>query len=260
MSVMRNGAPGQGNQSEQSRAAHRNVIVLTAGLAGSSLVAGLIAEAGYWAGDRTIRKTDYDTYENQELVDLNQRLLQEAGYRGKYELVFRAEDIRDVAERTRAVDPAPYRAFIERCERHRPWLWKDPRLWLTLRFWGRLLDTDRISFLLVTREHAQAWISQTIRRQIQTPRYCRNYMGGVRGSFLEFLAENRLEHSELVYEDLLMKPDDAIFRLNAFLGCGITMADLSHACRGRLYRKRHGLVDRMTALAIYAKNYPSRYR
>ena len=238
----------------------RNVIILTAGLAGSSLVARLVADAGYWTGDGTVKKADYDTYENQELVDLNRRLLQEVGYRGKYELVFCAEDVRDIAEQTRSVDPTPYREFIERCDLHQPWLWKDPRLWLTIRFWRRYLDTDRLSCLLVTREHSQAWISQTLRRQIQTPRYCRKYMESVRASFLEFLDENKLDHLELVYEDLLMKPEEAIFRLNAFLGCGITMENLNHACQGRLYRKRHGLLDGITARAIYLKNYPTRYR
>ncbi len=183
----------------------RNVIVLTAGLAGSSLVAGLLADAGYWSGDGTVKKTDYDTHENQELVELNRRLLQEAGYRGKYELVFRAEDVRDIAERTRTVDPEPYRDFIERCGPHQPWLWKDPRLWLTIRFWQRHLDTGRIAFLLATREPSQAWISQTIRRQIQTPQYCRNYMEGVRASFLEFLDQNKLAHLELCARQMLMR-------------------------------------------------------
>jgi hypothetical protein len=238
----------------------RNVIVLTAGLAGSSLVAGLLADAGYWSGDGTVKKTDYDTHENQELVELNRRLLQEAGYRGKYELVFRAEDVRDIAERTRTVDPEPYRDFIERCGPHQPWLWKDPRLWLTIRFWQRHLDTGRIAFLLATREPSQAWISQTIRRQIQTPQYCRNYMEGVRASFLEFLDQNKLAHLELIYEDLLMKPEETILRLNTFLGCDIAMQNLSRACQGRLYRKRHGLLDYVTARAIYVKNYAIRYR
>jgi hypothetical protein len=238
----------------------RNVIVLTAGLAGSSLVAGLLRDAGYWTGDGTVRKSDYDTYENQELVDLNRRLLREAGYVGKYEMVFRTEDVRNLAEQTRTIDPGPYREFIERCNQHPPWLWKDPRLWLTIRFWQRHLDPGRTAFLLVTREHGQAWISQTIRRQIQTPRYCRNYMEGVRASFLEFLDENKLARLELVYEDILLRPEQAIAGLNAFLGCRITMENLGRACQGRLYRKRHGLIDSMTARAIYLKNYTARYR
>lgn len=239
---------------------NRNVIVLTAGLAGSSLTAGLIADAGYWTGASTFKKTDYDTYENQELLELNRRLLQEVGYRGKYELVFRAEDIHDVAERAKTIDPAPYRAFIDRCNRHQPWLWKDPRLWLTIRFWQRHLDAGRVSYILATREHSQTWISQIIRRQIQTPRYCRNYMDRVRASLLEFLGENELEHLELIYEDLLMKPEEAIVRLNAFLGSGLTIDNFNHVYRGRLHRKQHGFLDYLVAKVIYFRNYSIRYR
>jgi hypothetical protein len=45
----------------------KNVIILTSGLSGSSVLAGLIANAGYWVGDETFKKDDYDTFENREL-------------------------------------------------------------------------------------------------------------------------------------------------------------------------------------------------
>jgi hypothetical protein len=41
----------------------RNVIILTAGLTGSSVVAGLLKNAGYWAGSKTVKKSGYDTIE-----------------------------------------------------------------------------------------------------------------------------------------------------------------------------------------------------
>ncbi len=56
-----------------------NVIVLTTGLSGSSVITGLIAQEGYWLGDETIFKSNasghYETYENKKLVELNDELL-----------------------------------------------------------------------------------------------------------------------------------------------------------------------------------------
>ena len=59
---------------------HPNVIILTSGVSGSSVLTGLIAKAGYWTGDTTAKK-EYETYENQELIDLNLRLFKESGFR-----------------------------------------------------------------------------------------------------------------------------------------------------------------------------------
>ena len=50
-----------------------NVIILTGGLTGSSALAGLLTEAGYWCGEDTFKKSDYNTYENAELIALNRR-------------------------------------------------------------------------------------------------------------------------------------------------------------------------------------------
>ena len=47
-----------------------NTIILTSGLTGSSVLTGLLARGGFWAGDRTAKKKDYDTFENEELIRL----------------------------------------------------------------------------------------------------------------------------------------------------------------------------------------------
>src|SRR5690242_9748399 len=58
-----------------------NVIILTSGLTGSSVLTGLIARAGYWTGSQTFKK-EYDTFENVELIRLNRDLFAAAGYSG----------------------------------------------------------------------------------------------------------------------------------------------------------------------------------
>ena len=60
-----------------------NVIILTTGISGSSVITGLLAKSGLWAGDDTVFKDNitgkYETYENQKLVNLNTSLLKEVG-------------------------------------------------------------------------------------------------------------------------------------------------------------------------------------
>jgi hypothetical protein len=237
----------------------RNVIILTSGLSGSSVLAGLLARAGYWAGESTFKKPDYDTYENQELIELNKRLFQEAGYKGNYLLEFCPETLNAVARLHNETNTGPYVAFIDRCEEHSPWIWKDPRLWLTIRFWRKLLDVDKCGFVLLTRGSMQSWISSILRRQIISYRYSKRYEARISQSIEEVLAENKRPYVHVAYEELIQRPDQAIGRLNEYLGTTLTVDDLKAIYRKPLYRNpRSSLVKHMKALLIYLKNYSER--
>jgi hypothetical protein len=237
-----------------------NVVILTSGLAGSSVVAGLIARGGWWVGHETFKKADYDTFENSRLIDVNKQLFDELGYRGNYEMVFDPAEIALFADRSRSVDPGPFRALLAECEDHSPWLWKDPRLWLTIHRWVDYLDLERIQFISLTRDPLQAWISLTIRRQIQEFGYLKSYLHGIRDSVRSFLERRGVEPLELEYEELLLRPEHTIERLNHFLGASLDIADLQSVYRGRLYRKSRGIGDALKAGLIHAKNYRERYR
>ena len=60
-----------------------NVIILTTGISGSSVLTGFLAKSGLWIGDETVYKDNitgkYETYENKKLVDLNDELIDEGG-------------------------------------------------------------------------------------------------------------------------------------------------------------------------------------
>ena len=198
---------------------NKNVIILTGGLSGSSVLAGLISRGGWWVGEETFKKPDYDTYENQQLIDVNRQLFEQLGYAGNYEMVFDAADIRLFADPGRPIDIEPFQRFLAECDAHKPWLWKDPRLWLAIHRWSAYLDLDQIKFINFTRDPMQAWISSTIRRQIQEYRYSKSYLNNIRDSIRRFLIRNELEYIELKYEDLLQAPECAIYQLNEFLEC-----------------------------------------
>src|SRR5690242_2078379 len=127
----------------------QSVIILTSGLSGSSVLTGLIARAGYWTGE-THKKRDYDTFENKELIRLNRLLFERAAYTGNYLVEFSSEVIARIAKLSAPHGDA-YSSFIAECNQHRPWVWKDPRLWLTIRFWAEFLDLRDCNFILLTR-------------------------------------------------------------------------------------------------------------
>lgn len=239
----------------------KNVIILTVGLAGSSVLAAMLSQAGYWVGEETFKKEgDYNTWENLELVRLNKQIIEAVGFKEDWTMEFEPDYISRMEQGFNALDPEPYRAFVAHCNQHQPWIWKDPRLWLTMRYWQRFLETDKLFFLVIRREHTQAWISTTLRRQIQSMGYLKRYSDGINGTILDFLTGQGLAHTVVQYEELLMQPEAVIKRINQGAGTALTFDNFKAIFHGRLHRKQHGLKSFLKASAIYLKNYGERYR
>lgn len=237
----------------------KNVIILTGGLAGSSVLTSLLNRAGYWVGADTMKKKDYNTWENSELVRLNRKILDETGFDENWTMVFKPEYLDNIARGFPNIDPAPFQAFMDECNAHQPWIWKDPRLWLTIRYWRQFIDPEKVFFLTIRRDPLQSWISTTIRRQIQTREHARKYGEGVDGTIEDFLTQEKLPYLNVLYEDLLMQPEQIIQRINDGVGTQLSFEDFRGVFRGSLYKRQHGLKNLLLAYAIYFKNYGERY-
>lgn len=236
----------------------RNVIILTSGLTGSSVLSGLISRGGFWTGD-THKKEDYDTYENKRLIELNLSLFRQANYTGNYLTEFSSDAMDRIGSLYGSIDDTPYREFLATCNRHAPWIWKDPRLWLTIRFWQNLLDLNQCSFIVLTRGYLQCWVSATLRRQIRSYRDSRAYEQRVKDSATDFLQENKLPHLQIGYEELILTPAEAVSKLNSYLGSSLTVDDLKAIYHKPLYKApRSSPVDVCKAVMIYMKNYSQR--
>jgi hypothetical protein len=238
--------------------AQNNVIILTSGLSGSSVLTGLISRAGYWTGDRTHKK-EYDTYENQDLIDLNLRLIEAAGYSGDYTREFSSEALARIGMLRGAVDDTPFRRFLATCDQRGPWIWKDPRLWLTIRFWKEILPLDDCRFILLTRDLRHAWVSSTLRRQIRSYSSLKLYEQKILDSITRFLDDGQLSYLHLVYENMIVRPEEAIAQLNAHLDINLSVEDLMAIYHSPLYKvPRSSPMDYIKAGLIYAKNYRER--
>jgi hypothetical protein len=251
------GLPGNG---EEAGRRPDNVIILTGGLTGSSALAGLLSAAGFWSGEDTFKKRDYNTYENSELIRLNRQLMGRVSASERYTTQFMPEAISGIEQLSGSEDESEYRALVSRCEAHAPWMWKDPRLWMTIRFWKPLLPWERIRVLLLRRDPMQSWISCTQRRQIQTMSYARNYNDSIQASLRDFLEANAIRYLPLQFEDLIVTPEQEVQRIGEFLEVPVTMDHLRSTYSGALYRRPKSYGDALEAFLIYMKNYSERLR
>jgi hypothetical protein len=250
--------PGVGPGENVAAGRIDNVIILTGGLTGSSALAGLLTAAGYWCGEDTFKKSDYNTYENSELIRLNRQLMQRVSAGDEYTSVFLPQAIRGIAALQGTEPDAEYRAFMADCDRHAPWVWKDPRLWLTIRFWRPLVDWNRTRVLLLSRDPLQSWISTIQRRQIQSYAYLTRYNSDIQSSLREFLGSNRIDFLPVQYESLVMTPELELARIGSYLGRPLTLAHLTSTYTGPLRRKPKDWRDGIKAALIFLKNFSER--
>jgi len=236
----------------------QNVIILTSGLTGSSVLTGLISRCGYWMGDASFKK-EYDTHENRELIQLNRRIFEQAGYSVDHLTEFSGDALQRIESIPDDAESEPYRKFLKTCAAHQPWIWKDPRLWLTIRFWKRFLDLKSCKFIVLTRGSRQLWVSAILRRKIISYRDSRAHEAHIRRSAIDFLQSHRASYLEVRYEDLIVRPEESIRKLNAFLGTSLSVEDLKSVYYKPLYKTpRNSAFDFVKAALIYLKNYSQR--
>lgn len=235
-----------------------NVIILTSGITGSSVLTGLIARSGYWTGEQTHKK-EYDTFENQALIDLNMQLVEHSGYTGNYAMEFVPNGLSHIASLGDTIDDRLFRQFLQTCNQHRPWIWKDPRLWLTIGFWRNLLDLEECRFILLTRSFSHSWVSSILRRHIRSYRSTKRYEQSIRDSLTGFLKNNNLPYLQITFENLVVRPEETIRKLNAYLGTELTLEDMTAIYNKPLYKApRSSVFDYLKAMLIYCKNYSER--
>lgn len=247
-----------GNHSKRSKI--KNIIILTSGLSGSSVLAATIASSGLWAGKSTIAKHDYNTWENTDLVKLNNLILENANVSPNWTMVFDCKTIDKVKHSAASLNPTDFRNFIAQCQAHSPWIWKDPRLTLTIRYWMQFIDTNNTCFILLKRDPIQAWISTTLRRQIQTLSYSKKYNEGIHNSLIEFAEAHNVAYLDITYEDLITQPESSINKINELAGTQITLNDIKTVFTGKLYKRQHGIASFTKALLIHMKNFHLRYK
>lgn len=233
----------------------KNIIILTSGLSGSSVITNLISQIGYWTGDSTCKKIDYNTHENSQLVYLNEQLLKQISYETEYSSVIRADKFLLAEKLYGELDLTPFKAFINECNQAGAWLWKDPRLWVTMPFWIQLLDKKDFQVIFVDRSISQRWISELLRRNIQSYGYCSQYNRHIEELIKQFIEKHHLQSCNVLFDDLIERPDSTLLKINQLLGSDLNVDSLKAVYNKPLYQKPRGIKDLLLAIMIYLKNY-----
>jgi hypothetical protein len=244
-----------------------SVVILGMPRSGTSLTSSIFARAGYYTGER-LRPADAANplgyFQSEILTALNAALYARAGY--PHHNTWLYEPIApSTLERLEALPPTEeHRRFVAEFERHAPWVWKDPRLCMTLGFWWPLLDRERTRALLVRRDKAAIHHSFEVQNWLKDGRLSRHEVYDRIDQHIEHalatMGRLGIPYLEVWYEDLLASPGPVIDRINAFTGASLqaehvdVRPELNHSSRrNRLAFAAVALSRRWPAIARVAK-------
>jgi len=205
----------------------KNVIILTYGRTGSSILAGLISQIGYYINIDLVQPRKFypvGDCENPDLIALNESILEKAGYQYGPQMLNKKVDLARIESLAKSDTIGKYQEFLERCEKKRPWLWKDPRLVFTIFLWKEFLDLKNVHFIFLTRDADEVFRSicklkiRHSKREIYD-----SYL--YRTSIIEqFICDNNIEALHLDYSEL-WNLESLNEKLRQFVGIRITDRD-----------------------------------
>lgn len=238
-----------------------NVIVMTTGLSGSSVTTALVAKSGYWLGDNTIVKDNssghYDTYENEKLVEMNEKLFTLLGIENDYSNLYKQDVFDKFAEAHQKIDLTPFKEFIEECNAHGSWLWKDPRLWMTIGFWLPLLEAHSnqpVKFVVLSRDPLSMWVSLLVKRRIVNYGFLKRSELGTAERLKRHLSSRNHDFVLVNYNDLTTEPAPVIAELNGYIGGSLDHDDFLSIYNGPLPAPKWTTKNLIKAFLIYIKN------
>ena len=156
------------------------------------------------------------------------------------------------------IDTAKYNKLLEECNSHSPWIWKDPRLFLTIGFWRNFLDLTNTRVILLHRNSYELWKSLTIKRIIYSYSYLKNSEDKTRDELLNYLESNNFSFISLEYDQFTRDPATYINKLNKFIGANLKKEnwDEIYQSTSKFSQYKRTLL----AYLIYIKNYNSRIK
>ena len=240
----------------------KNIVVLTSGLSGSSVVTGLLAESGLSTGEKTVFKNNstgvYETYENEQLVKLNESLLKQLGIKLDLSSWYEPDLYDQISTAVSKVDLKPFQAFIDKCyQQEKPWIWKDPRLWFTFGFWKTLLQPETVDIVIMYRNPLPLWVSMINKRQIVNYFSLKNHEKKSRQRLHNILINAGFRVTVMNYDLLISKPSLTLEYLNQSLNLELTVNNLKKIFRGTLGSRTYSIKQLFWACLIYLKNFSS---
>jgi hypothetical protein len=137
----------------------KNAIVVGMPRSGTSLSTRIFVRKGYFVAEdeeNALEPADefnpFGYWQAKGLVDRNIEIFHAVGYEFKNSWLWN-QISEDALARIRSLEPLPgHREFAAAYDGRAPWVWKDPRLCLTLSYWWKMMRPEDTAVLFIERD------------------------------------------------------------------------------------------------------------
>jgi hypothetical protein len=225
-------------QPGQDMDAPKSVIVVGMPRTGTSLAAATFVRKNFFvvpddAGDMQVPDEDnpFGYWEARALTKHNARILNDAGFSSENTWMYQAIS-QEETDRIATLTPRhEHREYLAMFNEHCPWVWKDPRLCYTLRYWWPLMDANRTGVLFLRRD------PEAIYQSFRRVNFCAPGPSARRDVYRRIehhlqtasdtIAALKIPHIALDYRDFLDAPEATAARLSAFFEIAVETGDLN---------------------------------
>ena len=212
----------------------KNIIIVGPPRSGTSLTSGIFARQGYFAGEQLRSGDDYNPFgyfEDEALVEANVKLFSEVDFNFHNTWMF--APIAD--SQIEAISKLPTKEcdqqLVGACDGHVPWMWKDPRLCVTLSYWTKLIDWSTTGVVLTQRNpedvywsfRRKGWCPSGNARRDQTIERIEKHAA----TALATVQQYNVPHISIQYDEYHECPAEVAQRINEFADLELTPADLN---------------------------------
>ena len=248
----------------------KNALILGAPRSGTSLTSAIFARQGYYVGGAArpaiSQGDDYNPYgyfEADDLIERNVECFRRVAYSCHNSWLFDEISAESQQLIGRLQPELRDQQLLDDYNCRSPWLWKDPRMCITLPYWAQLLNWHRVGVVFVERSaddvvwsfHRKGWCGGSKAERQATLARIHQHTDAAKAALHKF----RIPHLSVRYEDFSVRPEQLANQINECFDLNLSAADLNYqsdlnhstfrgrlAGYGRIFLKRmpRGLVAR----------------
>jgi hypothetical protein len=226
----------------------KNIVIVGPPRSGTSLTSGIFAGQGYFAGEQLRSGDDYNPFgyfEDEALVEANVRIFRDVDFHFHNTWMFAPIADSQIASISQLPVEDCDRLLVAACGEHSPWMWKDPRLCMTLSYWANVIDWTNAGVVLTQRNaedvywsfRRKGWCSAGNVQRDKTIERIEKHASNAQAT----IDRLKIPHISIEYNEYHQQPEAVANRINEFAGLELTTDDLNfhseldHSCgRGRL--------------------------
>lgn len=239
----------------------KNILVIGMARSGTSLTASIFAKKGYFVAEdekdlkegNEFNPTGF--FEAETVINKNREIYKAIGYEHDNTWMFDPITEEQVT-RLKGLQTLPgHKELVDFYNQNGPWLWKDPRLCYTLRYWWPLMDQNT-AVLLVRRDPAAIfnsflrtkWRKPTRQDREETYQRIAQHMQAAE----ETIKELAIPCAEINYEDFQVEPEKICRIIEQTFGVTLDLQELNYnseynhnSLRGKLSTHLDLLLNKM---------------